>query len=144
MTSISLLFIRPLALYETTKPYTFHELPANVSEEERSNVENIKAGNIHVIDARTLADNELSYEDHRFRFVKHEASSTYSFSTEPDLLREYCKKIIGLVSEEFEAERVLCYDIRVRLLLSYSERSQMYYTNGAAGSACAQDLNRIC
>lgn len=115
MTEISLTFIKPLPLYHKVKPYAFHVLPKEALPEDRSNIETETIGGIDLTDLRGLDADELDYEKETFRFVRDLTSSEDLLTSDvPDIIG-YCERMVKFVRKEFDADHVICYDIRVRI-----------------------------
>jgi hypothetical protein len=113
MSLISLSFIDPIPLYEKVKPYAIHVALPNVPASEQTNLVTVERHDIPLIDARTLEDDELTYESSGFQFKHLPALSTREFSTNAESLDQYCRKMLAFVKKEFDAEAVMCYDVRV-------------------------------
>jgi hypothetical protein len=113
MPQISLTFIDPIPLYEKVKPYAIHVALPNVPASEQTNLVTTERHNIPLIDARTLEAGELTYKNYGFQFKYMPALSKREFSTDAESLDHYCRKMLAFVKEEFEADAVMCYDVRV-------------------------------
>jgi hypothetical protein len=100
-------FIRDLSLYEKEKPYnlsygTYNEgVATNVENEEKQ---------VRVEDIRGR-ETEFSYEPHSFQCVRL-PNFTALDGTEKNTLA-YLEEIRSYLLNEFNADRVICYDIRV-------------------------------
>lgn len=111
--TVSLSFIEPLEIYNTVKPFGFNvELGKDIPKSSQSNIE-CAGYDVELQDARGRSLDDFSTDMQSFTFKSHPATSTRTFSFEPEAINAYCKRMIKLVYQDFAADRVFCYDIRV-------------------------------
>lgn len=68
---------------------------------------------VHLTDIRGHED-EYDYHSHSFRFIKHATAIDFLDTPEQDSLA-YIKETMAILQEQFGAERIICYDVRVSI-----------------------------
>ncbi|OJD37209.1 cytochrome p450 [Diplodia corticola] len=110
----SLSFITPSPLYDVEKPYAIQTpLGDDVPREALSNLRYTQHDDIPLTDARSLPEQSLSYEEQGFKFIRHPMFSAKRFSADPAAVESYCQQTVDLISDEFRADKTICYDFRV-------------------------------
>ena len=70
---------------------------------------------VHLTDIRGHED-EYDYESHSFRFIKHATAINFLDTPEQDSLA-YIKETMTILQQQFGAERIICYDVRVSIFI---------------------------
>jgi hypothetical protein len=117
--NITLTFIAPLDLYKIEKPYAQEVVTSD--EVPETNIETIQHNDIELTDLRDTDLKTLSYDRQASRFLEHH------FDTEPNAVSNYCREMAKLVSQEFAADRTLCYDFRVSQMESLIFKYNFYF-----------------
>jgi hypothetical protein len=135
---ITLEFIKPLPLYDHEKPYYMVlNSPANptTADNDGEGTEglqdphsqtNIQLHLVHEIPVTNVRgrEEEFTLEKNGFKFVKHESEALrekegrWEAGGGEQGWMEYVKETAGLVKRVVGAERVICYDYRVSVLLT--------------------------
>lgn len=107
----SMNFIADIPLYHSEKPFNCQakDLPGG----EITNLVFETNSGIPVQDVRGR-QNEFTLKEHGFMFVNHE-SQVKSEVGSMDFIHQYLEETIGLLKQQFQADKVICYDLRVRL-----------------------------
>lgn len=102
-------YISNLPLYDREKPYNLsygtyaYLITTNVEKDERT---------VLVRDVRDR-EAQFSYESHSFRFLKLPAKTELNGSEQNTI--DYLEETRAFLLQEFQADRVICYDIRASL-----------------------------
>lgn len=108
-TPASMRFIADLPKYETEKPYNCRG--KDVANGEISNLVFDTRSDIPVHDVRGH-EHEFSLQKQGFMFVNHESKVRKDIGS-VDFVYEYLGETINLVKQKLNAEKVVCYDLRV-------------------------------
>ena len=101
-------YIQDLPKYNKEKPFNLSL--STYAEKAISNVE-LEDRDVPLIDVRDCS-NQYSYDTHSFRFLKLPTHSKFDNSEESTI--SYLEEMKTFLMKEFNAESVVCYDIRVR------------------------------
>lgn len=113
--TVTLRYIANLPSYDTEKPFAFNFDPgSDVPLEAHTNIRYEEHSNIELQDARALPQDELTYEAHGFRFLRHATTSPRTFVGGEAAIHQYCNAMVDFVRAEFGAEQAVCYDFRAR------------------------------
>ncbi|KAI1427346.1 hypothetical protein F5Y12DRAFT_792364 [Xylaria sp. FL1777] len=104
----TLKFIRDLPLYEREKPYNLSY--GTYNDGVATNVQN-ETKEVHLTDIRGQ-ENKFSYADNSFRFVTLPPHTTLDGTEQAAI--QYLEEIRQFLVSEFQADRVIIYDIRQR------------------------------
>jgi len=110
-------YIADIPLYTTVKPYslsgdTYVQIAqTNIQTDER----NVKIKNVRD------REDEFSYENNSFRFVTFPTAVEWDGS--PDKSVQYLEETRQFLLDEFKADRIICYDIRVIFSIFLSDLS---------------------
>ncbi|KAL6837240.1 hypothetical protein V8C40DRAFT_260264 [Trichoderma camerunense] len=108
---ISLEYIADLDLYKLEKPYFLTQIPGFEAEESTNLKYSTKDG-ITLSDCRGH-ESEFTLDTHSFSFDRVPLSVDYDKTTQADT--KYMRDMVEYAQERFQADRVICYDIRRRL-----------------------------
>ena len=111
--TVSLSFLKGSERYLEEKPYFLgpplnQEVPPHL----QTNLEYETLQNVRIEDVRDHGMEAFNIDDHSFRFMKHQNET--DLSTVDISIKEYCAEMSKFVQDLFNAERVICYDFRVR------------------------------
>jgi hypothetical protein len=109
---ITLQYLSDLEKYKHEKPFHLTQLPGQ-EESEFTNLEYSTRSEISLHDARGH-ESEFTLDTHSFAFVRVPSQVVFDKTDAAD--DQYVRETIELIRERFGAERVICYDIRVRFL----------------------------
>lgn len=122
--TISMKFLSPLPLYDREKPFNIKEIREDIPPSDRTNMELECQKNIALVDLRLQCSKNTEYELHGFKYVLHPESCLYDLNLDQVALARYCESMMAFAYEEFCADNVICYDVRVSCRLC----SCMYLT----------------
>lgn len=116
---ISLEFLSELPQFKMEKPYEIfmQQIPAGLP---KTNCEYSKHSNIQIRDVRATGKT-FTLDDFGFTFLPatgHPAPTTKEFESEDskDVVLHYLEETISFVARHVKADRILCFDWRVRSL----------------------------
>lgn len=106
---IKFAYLRPDPKYTYEKPFIFesttsYDVPTKTNTEKDDYV-------VHLEDIRGQ-EFDYTYAEHGFRYFEHYSSIDQTNTDNHDALA-YANETIELLKNEFNAERVICYDVRV-------------------------------
>ncbi|KAK7422004.1 hypothetical protein QQZ08_009725 [Neonectria magnoliae] len=106
----SMNFIADLPLYHSEKPYNCQskDLPGG----EITNLIFETNSGIVVQDVRGR-QNEFTLKEHGFMFLDHESQVKAEVGS-MDFIYQYLEETIALLKGQFQADKVICYDLRIR------------------------------
>ena len=106
----SFLYLRKDEKYFHEKPYIYE---SNISYEQP--VETNTEKDLHRVALTDIRGQEakFSYDTHGFRFINHESQVKQSGTEVHDTIA-YINETKEILKVEFDAMRVICYDVRVR------------------------------
>lgn len=109
----SFAYLKPLDRYQHEKPYFYSGPLAPEEEAQRTNL----AYDEHTMVVKDIRghEQELDVEKHGFAFVSHHSGIDLSSRSEEGT-HAYINETCSLMQDILDAERVICYDFRVRLM----------------------------
>ena len=109
-TKVAFGYLKEDPKWATEKPFIFE---SNITYDEPAITNTEKEfHSVSLTDIRGQ-ENNYTYESHGFRYIKHPSKIDQLNIQQHDALG-YMKETMDLLCAEFNAERVICYDVRVR------------------------------
>jgi hypothetical protein len=128
----SLSFLKNLPLYTVEKPYELwlpdgKDVPEGLPS---TNCEFIEHSNIEFIDVRSI-NHSLKLDTAGFKFIEDknrvDLSAEHLLPDQSPVLQQYFHDTIKLVKEETGAEKVICFDWRVRESTCHCQSSKITF-----------------